>query len=72
MNIISGIPTAKIQSQGTFIEGQKIILECVVTGNPIPTVVWRFGKYILSCFVLFDICGCNEIRNYFLLYFHNI
>ncbi|CAH1394332.1 unnamed protein product [Nezara viridula] len=39
-----GIPTAKILSQGTFIEGQKITLECVVTGNPTPTVEWRFGN----------------------------
>nr|XP_014284825.1 neuroplastin isoform X2 [Halyomorpha halys] len=39
-----GIPTAKILSQGTFIEGQKIILECVVQGNPTPTVEWHFGN----------------------------
>uniref|UniRef100_A0A0A9W6U6 Basigin n=2 Tax=Lygus hesperus TaxID=30085 RepID=A0A0A9W6U6_LYGHE len=39
-----GKPTAKIISQGTFIQGQKIRLECVTQGKPIPTIQWRFGN----------------------------
>ncbi|BES91243.1 Immunoglobulin I-set domain [Nesidiocoris tenuis] len=39
-----GKPTAKINSQGTFIQGQKITLECVTQGKPTPKIVWRFGN----------------------------
>lgn len=43
-----GIPTAKIVSQGTFIEGQKIHLECLVTGKPTPRIEWKFGNTTYS------------------------
>ncbi|KAF6215797.1 hypothetical protein GE061_000132 [Apolygus lucorum] len=43
-----GKPTAKIVSQGTFIQGQKVRLECVTQGKPTPTIHWRFGNETLK------------------------
>jgi len=29
----------------TVVEGEKLMLECVVRGTPLPNVSWTFGKY---------------------------
>ncbi|XP_073994470.1 immunoglobulin domain-containing protein Bsg [Rhodnius prolixus] len=37
-----GKPTVKIVSQGTFIQGHKILLECQAQGYPKPHIEWRY------------------------------
>jgi len=35
----------KLPKTATFIEGEKMELECIVYGVPTPEVSWKFGKY---------------------------
>lgn len=38
-------PYMKLPKTATFIEGEKMELECIVYGVPTPEVSWKFGKY---------------------------
>lgn len=40
-------PYLKIPKTATFIEGEKMELECTVYGVPKPDISWKFGKYSL-------------------------
>jgi len=46
----------KLPKTATFIEGEKMELECIVYGVPTPEVSWKFGKYMKNyIFFIFPI-----------------
>lgn len=36
-------PYAKLPRTATYIEGERVEMECTVYGLPTPTVTWKFG-----------------------------
>lgn len=47
-------PYMKLPKTATFIEGEKVELECIVYGVPTPEVSWRFGECLNNVNLLFD------------------
>jgi len=43
-NIFTVKPYMKLPKTATFIEGEKVEMECIVYGVPTPEVSWKFGK----------------------------
>lgn len=38
-------PYLKLPKQATFLDGDKIEIECTVYGLPIPEISWKFGEF---------------------------
>jgi hypothetical protein len=36
-------PVAWMQKNQDLVENEKMVLNCSVTGHPIPDIVWKFG-----------------------------
>lgn len=47
-------PYVKLPATATFIEGEKMELECIVYGFPVPEISWRFGKPFRINFILLN------------------
>lgn len=53
-NIFTVKPYLKLPKTATFIEGEKVELECIVFGSPTPEVSWKFGKCLKIFHLMFS------------------